>query len=242
LEQQDLIQEAVFVLLHLESPSGREKAIRDLLLRSAPKLDDWTTRGMAGSLKIPLTWISEAKAIYALNRGDVFEAYQLYLQAGLHSAAHELAVYELAPEAVIRDDLELIQTLFRRLIGHSVDEWHVRGKAFLEYAHAMTRLPELNQDSGALQDDAQVAELEELLRGVPKLIGLLPAIARDPMDARQSIAVATMITGLTRQLDKVAPTSLKPKQLRGLPVDETTKLHHSCAIAHSYFLRSLEAI
>jgi nuclear pore complex protein Nup98-Nup96 len=106
----------------------------------------------------------------------------------------------------------------------------------------MTRLPELSQDSGASQDDAQVAEFEELLRGVPKLIGLLPAIARDPMDARQSIAVATMITGLTRQLDKAAPTSLKPKQLRGLPVDETTKLHHSCAIAHSYFLRSLEAI
>lgn len=242
LEQQDLIQEAAFVLLHLESSSGREKAIRDLLLRSAPKLDDWTTRGMAGSLKIPLTWISEAKAIYALNRGDVFEAYQLYLQAGLHSAAHELAVYELAPEAVIRDDLELIKTLFGRFVGHSVDEWHVRGKAFLEYAHAMTRLPELSQDSGASQDDAQVAEFEELLRGVPKLIGLLPAIARDPMDARQSIAVATMITGLTRQLDKAAPTSLKPKQLRGLPVDETTKLHHSCAIAHSYFLRSLEAI
>ncbi|KAI9465711.1 nuclear protein 96-domain-containing protein [Lactarius psammicola] len=241
LEQQDLIQEAAFVLLHLESSSGREKAIRDLLLRSAPKLDDWTTRGMAGSLKIPLMWISEAKAIYALNRGDVFEAYQLYLQAGLHSAAHELAVYELAPEAVIRDDLELLKTLFGRFIGHAVDEWHVRGKAFLDYAHAMTRLPELSQDSRASQDDAQIAELEELLRGVPKLIGLLPAIVRDPIDVRQSVAVATMITGLTRQLDKAAPMALKPKQLRSLPVDETAKLHHACTIAHSYFLRTLEA-
>lgn len=72
----------------------------------------------------------------------------------------------------------------------------------------MIRLPELSQDSGASQDDAQVAELEELLRGVPKLIGLLPAIIRDPIDSRQSIAVATMITGLTRQLDKVAPMAL----------------------------------
>lgn len=241
LEQQDLIQEAAFVILHLESSSGREKAIRDLLLRSAPKLDDWTTRGMAGSLKIPLMWINEAKAIYALNRGDVFEAYQLYLQAGLHSAAHELAVYELAPEAVIRDDLELLKTLFGRFIGHAVDEWHVRGKVFLDYAHAMTRLPELSQDSRASQDDVQVAELEELLRGVPKLIGLLPAIVRDPIDARQSVAVATMITGLTRQLDKAAPMALKPKQLRSLPVDETAKLHHACTIAHSYFLRTLEA-
>lgn len=72
----------------------------------------------------------------------------------------------------------------------------------------MIRLPELNQDSGDSQDDVQVAELEELVRGVPKLIGLLPAIIRDSTDARQSIAVATMITGLTRQLNKAAPMAL----------------------------------
>ncbi|KAI0249206.1 nuclear protein 96-domain-containing protein [Lactifluus subvellereus] len=241
LEQQDLIQEAAFVLLHLEGSSGREKAIRDLLLRSAPKLDDWMTRGMAGSLKIPLSWINEAKATYALNRGDVFEAYQLYLQAGLHSAAHELAVFELAPEAVIRDDLELVRTLFDRFTGHAVNEWHVRGKAFLDYAHAMTRLPELVQNSGASRDGSQVAELEELARGIPKLIGLLPTIVRDPADARHSVAVATMITGLTRQLDKAMPLALGSKQLRGLPVDEATKLHHARAIMQSQFLKMLEA-
>ncbi len=81
-------------------------------------------------------------------------------------------------------------------------------QAFLDYAHAMTRLPELSQDSGALQDDAQVAEREELLRGVPKLIGLLPAIVRDQLDVRQSVAVAMMITGLTRQLDRATPLVL----------------------------------
>ncbi len=100
---------------------------------------------MAGSLKIPLSWSNEAKviwqsahfsgiannkiqAIYVLNRGDVFEAYHLYLQAGMHGAAHELAVFELAPEAVIRNDLELLQVLFERFVGHAVDGWHVRGK------------------------------------------------------------------------------------------------------------------
>jgi nuclear pore complex protein Nup98-Nup96 len=72
----------------------------------------------------------------------------------------------------------------------------------------MTRLPELSQDARSSQDEAQVAELEDLLRGVPKLIGLLPAIVRDPIDARQNVAVATMITGLTRQLDKAAPMAL----------------------------------
>jgi len=82
LEQMDLIQEAVFVLLHVESSVGcvakssqieitcpnmdfrREKAIKDLLARSAPKLDDWMTRGIAGSLKIPLAWVNEAKVFF----------------------------------------------------------------------------------------------------------------------------------------------------------------------------------
>jgi nuclear pore complex protein Nup98-Nup96 len=112
------------------------------------------TQGMAGSLKIPLSWINEAKviwrsvhfsgvhannkiqAIYVLNRGDVFEAYHLYLQAGMHGAAHELAVFELAPEAVIRNDLELLQVLFERFVGHAVNGWHVRGKVCKKFARA----------------------------------------------------------------------------------------------------------
>lgn len=72
----------------------------------------------------------------------------------------------------------------------------------------MTRLPELIQDLRISQDNSQLAELEELARGIPKLIGVLPAMVRDPTDARQSVAVATMITGLTRQLDKALPLAL----------------------------------
>lgn len=48
--------------------------------------------------------------------------------AGRYSAAHELAVYELAPEAIMRKDLELLEELFQRISGHPVDGWEVRGK------------------------------------------------------------------------------------------------------------------
>lgn len=41
--------------------NSREKAIKDLLSRSASKLDEWMTRGLVGSLKIPMTWLNEAK-------------------------------------------------------------------------------------------------------------------------------------------------------------------------------------
>lgn len=68
------------------------------------------------------------QALYALDKGDVWEAYQLYLQAGLYSAAHDIAVLQLAPEAVIRDDLELLESIFVEFTGRPVEGWHVRGK------------------------------------------------------------------------------------------------------------------
>jgi hypothetical protein len=39
----------------------REKAIKDLLARSGHKLDNWTALGLAGTLKLPMPWIDEAK-------------------------------------------------------------------------------------------------------------------------------------------------------------------------------------
>lgn len=70
--------------------------------------------------------------MYALDQGDVFRAYELYTSAGLYNLAHDLAVLELAPDAVIRRDLDLLKTLFvpfdkdgRR---DKIDGWFVRGK------------------------------------------------------------------------------------------------------------------
>ena len=43
------------------SSNRREKAIKDLLARSGHKLDNWTALGLAGTLKLPMPWIDEAK-------------------------------------------------------------------------------------------------------------------------------------------------------------------------------------
>ena len=88
LESWGMIQEAAFVLLHLEGSVGyvssvtyecwslfiwgssnrREKAIKDLLARSGHKLDNWTALGLAGTLKLPMPWIDEAKASSLLHQ------------------------------------------------------------------------------------------------------------------------------------------------------------------------------
>jgi nuclear pore complex protein Nup98-Nup96 len=77
-----MIQEAAFMLLHLEGSVGyvssqslinvglllnwrssnrHEKPIKGLLACSGHKLDNWTALGLAGTLKLPMPWIDEAK-------------------------------------------------------------------------------------------------------------------------------------------------------------------------------------
>lgn len=70
--------------------------------------------------------------MYALDQGDIFGAYELYLSAQLWNAAHDLAVLELAPDAILRRDIELLRELFEPfdLDGRrdQVNGWFVRGK------------------------------------------------------------------------------------------------------------------
>lgn len=68
------------------------------------------------------------QAVHAFSQNRVYDAFDLYVSAGLWNAAHNLAVLELAPDAVVRDDHELLRTIFNRISGHPIDGWHLRGK------------------------------------------------------------------------------------------------------------------
>ncbi|EDR08209.1 uncharacterized protein LACBIDRAFT_297625 [Laccaria bicolor S238N-H82] len=253
LESWGMIQEAVFVLLHIEGSVGREKAIKALLARSAPKFDEWMTRGIVGSLKIPMAWVDEAKAMYALDQGDVFRAYELYTSAGLYNLAHDVAVLELAPEAVIRRDLGLLKTLFvpfdkdgRR---DKIDGWIVRGKVFLDYIHIMTRLPELYDQlaeesgrHGAVPDASQQDEIEDLSRRVPRLIDILPNVLHGSrkMDDRHPAALEEMVNGLLGVVERANPLILSQIQQLGT-VDGAAKIGLVRGMGLTRFLRSVGA-
>ncbi|KAJ7180452.1 nuclear protein 96-domain-containing protein [Mycena filopes] len=242
LEQQGMLQEAVFVLLHLEGSAGREKAVKELLIRCAVRMDEWSTRGIIGSLRVPMAWVQEAQAIYALDCGRVFEAYELYLSAGLFNPAHNIAVLKLAPDAVIRNDLALLTSLFSRFDGRPVDGWHVRGKAFLDFAHIVTRLPELEEELGQELELDVVSSLEdemdELTRGGSKLIGILPDALRDRSDPRHNAALAYMIRVLVKMVDKYRPFTLA--EVQPTHVDEAVKLQHIQSSVYARFLKSID--
>ncbi|KAJ7224496.1 nuclear protein 96-domain-containing protein [Mycena pura] len=241
LEQQGMIQEAVFVLLHVEGSAGRAKVIKELLARNAERLDEWMTRGIVGSLRVPMAWVQEAKALYVLSCGEVFEAYELYASAGLYNAAHDIAISKLAPDAVIRNDLTLLTSLFSRFNGRPVDGWHVRGKVFLDFAHTVTRLPELEGDLDQEQDPDAISSLEEerdeLARSASKLIGILPDALRERSNPRHNAALATMIGKLVKVVDRIRPSALA--EVQPTHVDEAVKLQHIQSSTYARFLKTI---
>ncbi|KAI0090382.1 nuclear protein 96-domain-containing protein [Irpex rosettiformis] len=241
LEELGMLQHAAFVLMHLESSAGRKRAIQAMLARNAPKLNDWNSAGLIGSLRIPKIWVDEALATYELARGKVFKAYTLYLSARMYTVAHDLMIAELAPDAIVRKDLDLLKELLGQLSSHHIEGWHGRGKVLLDYTHAMTRLPELRArlDTLTAPSAAEAAEIEEMSRSVPKLMQQLPEVLNRHRDIRHEVALAEMISGLTERLDQLRPLALG-QQLRTVKVPEATKLGHIRAAAFEKFLRSVE--
>lgn len=73
------------------------------------------------------------QALLAVQNGQLYDAYELYYKAGAYTDAHDIAVHDLAPDAVIRQDLELLGTLFARFAGKQIVGWHVRGKVCLSF-------------------------------------------------------------------------------------------------------------
>ena len=63
----------------------------------------------------------------------MYDAYELYIQAGLYDAAHDIAVLELVPDAIIRQDLVLLRELVEPFEGRSVNGWNERGKVSHSY-------------------------------------------------------------------------------------------------------------
>ncbi|KAF9489229.1 hypothetical protein BDN71DRAFT_1401891 [Pleurotus eryngii] len=234
LERMGMIQEALFVLLHIEGSHGREKVVKDLLARSASKLDEWMIRGIIGSLKIPMTWVNEAKAIHAYDNGRLYDAYELYCSAAAYNAAHDIAVVDLAPDAIIRKDLELLRDLFLRFEGKPVNGWHVRGKLFLDYVRVVRRLADLHEEPDMAEDD-----LEELTRTASKLIGLLPDVLCNRKDVRHVAALAEMVATLVCSVEKLRPLALS--QVRLTHASIATKQKHLRSITHERFLRSIAA-
>lgn len=214
---------SAFILLHLELPGSRIMAIKALLARTVVKLEDEeAVEFLTSKLKIPQTWIYEAQAIQAKYKNNRFSEYELLIKARLYTLAHEVAVRHLAPEVVIRGDLDMLFNLFSPFQDQYPEEglqdqlpgWSTGGQIYVDYAACLDQLPNLlgGHDLKTLTslDEARLTRLGsrvfELLSAVPDLFGKIEAgnmnhiVARsEMMQGLHNLARALSNRGLESQ-------------------------------------------
>lgn len=173
---------AAFVLLHLELPASRAAAVKALLARKVEQFDDESIGFLTTKLHIPRTWMYEAQALAARFKDDRFGEFELLLQAKLFAQAHAVAVRYLAPEAIIRGDVEMILSLFSPFseaypagrLAKDLTGWTTGGQLYVDYVACIQHLPYLiaTAEAGSLDQHSS----ERLARLAPRVIELLDLV------------------------------------------------------------------
>ncbi|KAG9246509.1 putative nucleoporin [Calycina marina] len=228
--------EATFVLLHLSSSSERTKALQDHLARHASVIGAEGSQSFAKlhrDLKIPLTWIWEAKSLFARSvKKDPQEEVYCLLQANLLEEAHRTFSREVAPKAIIERNYDSLRTLLDGFNGKedAISEWHLGGETYRDFLELVG-----NEKRRSPVDNIV---LERLITNLPAMNQtsrnpeFLETVAIEIMSGDLAQTLATMAQdGYTRDL----PNILK------LPHTEDNYLRHSIGLSLGYYQNIMES-
>ncbi|KAH8926737.1 Nucleoporin2-domain-containing protein [Atractiella rhizophila] len=187
---------AIFVLLHLELPECREIAIRDILTRNIESVKINDQNYLIETLRIPVAWIYDSKATFSSYKGDRVGTRENLLQAGSQIRAHDVVVANLAPEAVLSNDVRLVRSLFDSIRATVVPHFAQGGDLYLKYA-------DLIQD-------------REVSRVDPTVVSSLGQLTRryDSTNMKLNISAAEMASRVAQTVSVCATSS---EQLRHIP-------------------------
>ncbi|TDZ25488.1 Nucleoporin NUP145 [Colletotrichum orbiculare MAFF 240422] len=159
--------EATFVLLHLNHPDRRAKAVQDNLSRHAGLLGPESGESytiLTQTLKIPPSWIWEAQALFMRAvKSDAATEVQCLLRAGSFTEAHGVFVNKVAPSAVVRRDYAELGIILSRFEGQedAMPGWSLGGEVIAISEMASMVATTIMELSGGehLQDTTRVLGL-----------------------------------------------------------------------------------
>ncbi|ANZ76062.1 BA75_02281T0 [Komagataella pastoris] len=136
-----LIQESIFVLLHLENFKELQplleriitKTVGNLKLKEGSSLD--FERILLGTYHLPTYLIEKASATYYSYKGDHLSQVTSLLAANSPNEAHAVLLTYVAPNAIIQggDQITQLSTILAMFGGHDVDKWHIGGEVYQAY-------------------------------------------------------------------------------------------------------------
>ncbi|KAK4700835.1 nuclear pore complex protein Nup98-Nup96, partial [Phenoliferia sp. Uapishka_3] len=210
---------AAFVLLHLEIPECRAKAIKDLLERNANEIieelgpEEERLEGddvrfdnfvfLVQTLKIPLTWIFAAQATAAKYTRDPYREYQLLVKAEMWNEAHAIAVTELAPEALLINSPILLRDIFSPFEARLVTKWESGGKIFVNYAQCVEDIEK------HLQGQWVASLLLDLIRTVPSLLEGSPSLKLRAAVSQMQSQLVVLSSMFNLHSNAIRPSTLR---------------------------------
>ena len=151
------------------------------------------------TLHIPIQWIHESSAAFFASLDDPWREYHSLISAGLTDRAQRVLIARLAPEIVLRDDLNLLRKLCALLEQRPPTGWDQGAKLFVDYADISEEVPKLlalalTRRTVGQDDDAD--RLADLAHQVGRTIQLLPALFPNPADVQQVAVLSDMLSRL----------------------------------------------
>lgn len=188
--------DAVFVLLHLMSEEARSKSLQTHLAQHAGLIgpeDSESFKTLAGTYKIPTSWIWDAKALYLRSvekdyRGEV----ECLIKAGSFVEAHKTFSQDVAPKTVIEMDYDSLRALLQGFAAHkdSIPEWHLGGQIYQDFLELL--------DCQKRAKSIDILTLERLLAGLPAVVetsrkaSFMEVVAIETISAVVAKAVVSM--------------------------------------------------
>lgn len=238
--------EAAFVLLHLSHPEARVKALKDHLMRHAGSIGDELSENFVSlvqNLKIPASWIWEAKALFhkSVQRNPLAEV-QCLLKAGAHNDAHETFISRVAPQAIIQQDFVNIADLLQQFAGHEakISNWRLGGDIYRDFIHLLGLQARPEQILPQLVD--------KLLTGLPAMqSSVRPSAFGDSPDTSATsdsetvermaaiMEMGTFVARAVLELDRRGHQHHDLSRVLGLPLAEDGYLKYSMDLSLSYY-------
>jgi nuclear pore complex protein Nup98-Nup96 len=181
LENAGLWEWALFVVMHIQDADARGAAIKNLIGRHVDVIEDGGKLDFLEKiLRIPRSWIYEAKALQARHAGDHLQEAEYLISATAWTEAHKTILTQVAPEAIISGNLDKLRKILGKF-GETVqpEGWGLGGHVYLDFI----RLRELERTSSPKHH----SERREVAR---RLLGTLKNMERKAF--LQNIAVREM--------------------------------------------------
>ncbi|ORY62513.1 nuclear protein 96-domain-containing protein [Pseudomassariella vexata] len=221
-------QEAVFVLLHLNDPVARSKAIQDHLCRHAGLIGhepaDFKT--LTEQFKIPSQWIWHAKALYMRSvKVDAAMEVQCLLRADSYAEAHRTFIKDVAPLAIIERNFDRLANLLRQFDGHQsqVPDWNLGGEVYKAFLQLMGHQRRHERPPQAL--------VSGLLEGLPAMHGNTPEAGITEYAALTDMAaVVAKVVG-----DMAKRGEMDHQRILNLPLTEDVLLKHTRDLAWTHY-------